>query len=161
VATDDEIIRAYDDELGPEPTPRSNRRFWLVAGAMALGGIVLIVEIFANRNIADTIGHAQHTLRQAQAGAELIRSRTGSFEEAGAEELAQDLPELAFRDEGDASFGLDVVSVSASETTWAAAVQARPGACFYLRLDVGSDPSYGSGGECSGEAALQAEDTRW
>jgi hypothetical protein len=161
VAADDEIIRAYDDELGPEPRPRSNRRFWLIAGAMALGGIVLVVEIFANRNIADTIGHAQHTLRQAQAGAELIRSRTGSYEEASAEELELDLPELVFREAGDASFGLDVVSVAASETTWAAAVQARPGACFYLRLDVGSDPRYGSGSECTGEAALEAEDTRW
>lgn len=161
MATDDDILRAYDDELGPEPAPRSNRRFWLVVGAMALGGIVLIVEIFANRNLADTIGHAQHTLRQAQAGAELIQSRTGSFERANAEELAQDLPELAFREAGDASFGLDVVSVSASETTWAAAVQARPGACFYLRLDMGSDPRYGSGSECTGEAALAAEDSRW
>lgn len=161
MAADDEIIRAYDDELGPEPTPRSNRRFWLVAGALALGGIVLIVEIFANRNLANTIGHAQHTLRQAQAGAELIRSRTGSYEEANADELAQDLPELAFREAGDGSFGLDVVSVSASETTWAAAVQARPGACFYIRMDIGSDPRYGSGSECTGEAALEAEDTRW
>jgi hypothetical protein len=161
VATDDDIIRAYDDELGPEPARSSNRRFWLVAGAMALGGIILIVEIFANRNLANTIGHAQHTLRQAQAGAELIRSRTGSYEEANAEELSQDLPELAFREAGEGSFGLDVVSVSASETTWAAAVQVRPGACFYLRLDIGSDPSYGSGGDCTGEAALEAEDTRW
>ena len=161
MATDDDIIRAYDEELGPEPAPRSNRRFWLVAGAMALGGIILIVEIFANRNLANTIGHAQHTLRQAQAGAELIRSRTGSYEEASAAELEQDLPDLAFRDATDESFGLDVVSVSASETTWAAAVQARPGACFYIRLDVGSDPRYGSGNECTGEAALEAEDTRW
>jgi hypothetical protein len=161
VAADDEIIRAYDDELGPEPRPRSNRRFWLIAGAMALGGIVLVVEIFANRNIADTIGHAQHTLRQAQSGAELIRSRTGSYEEASAEELELDLPQLVFREAEDASFGLDVVSVAASETTWAAAVQARPGACFYIRLDVGSDPRYGSGSECTGEAALEAEDTRW
>jgi hypothetical protein len=161
VAADDEIIRAYDEELGPEPTPRSNRRFWLVAGAMALGAIVLIVEIFANRHLANTIGHAQHTLRQAQAGAELIRSRTGSFEEANAEELEQDIPEIAFREAGDESFGLDVVSVSAAETTWAAAVQARPGACFYLRLEIGTDPSYGSGTECTGEAAMSASDTRW
>jgi hypothetical protein len=161
VAADDEIIRAYEDELGPEPMPRSNRRFWLVAGALALGGIVLIVEIFANRNLANTIGHAQHTLRQAQAGAELIRSRTGSYEEANADELAQDLPQLAFREAGDGSSGLDVVSVSASDTTWAAAVQARPGACFYIRMDIGSDPSYGSGSECTGEAALSASDTRW
>jgi hypothetical protein len=161
VAADDEIIRAYDDELGPEPTPPSNRRFWLVVGVIALGGIILVVEIFANRNIANTIGHAQHTLRRAQEAAEIVQIRTGSFEGATAEELEQDVPDLAFRDANDESFGLDVVSVSASETTWAAAVQARPGACFYLRLDTGSDPRYGAGTECTGEAALEAEDTRW
>ena len=71
------------------------------------------------------------------------------------------MPDLAFRDAADESFGLDVVSVSASESTWAAAVQARPGACFYLRLDEGADPRYGSGTECTGEAALSASDTRW
>ncbi|HEX5936741.1 MAG TPA: hypothetical protein VFZ75_03460 [Actinomycetota bacterium] len=161
MAADDEIIRAYDDELGPEPTPPSNRRFWLVVGVMALGGIILVVEIFANRGIADTIGHAQHTLRRAQEAAEIVQIRTGSFEEASAEELEQDVADLAFRDAADESFGLDVVSVSASDTTWAAAVQARPGACFYLRLDVGADPRYGSGTECTGEAALSAADPRW
>ena len=161
MATDDEIIRAYEDELGPEPTPPSNRRFWLVVGVMALGAIILIVEIFANRNIANTIGHAQDTLRRAQEAAQVVQSRTGSFEVATAEELENDVPDLAFRERGDESFGLDVVSVSASESTWAAAVQARPGACFYLRLDIGADPRYGSGTECTGEAALEAGDTRW
>jgi hypothetical protein len=161
MATDDEIIRAYDEELGPEPPSRSTRGFWVVAGTLALGGMFLVVQIFANRDLANTIGHAQDSLRRAQAAAELIRTRTGSFEEAGAEELEQDVPDLTFR-EGDAeSFGLDVVSVSASETTWAAAVQARPGACFYLRLGVGEEPRYGSGTDCTGEAALQAGDTRW
>lgn len=161
MATDDDIIKAYDDELGPEPMRPSNRRFWLVVGVIALGGIILIVEIFANRNIANTIGHAQDTLRRAQDAAEVILSRTGSFEDATAEELEGDVPDLAFRDATDESSGLDVVSVSASESTWAAAVQARPGACFYLRLDEGADPKYGSGTVCTGEAALEAEDTRW
>ncbi len=63
------------------------------------------------------------------------------------------------RDE--ASFGLDVVSVSSSDTVWAAAVQARPGACFYIRLGVGADPRYGAGTDCTGEAALLAADPRW
>jgi hypothetical protein len=161
VSTDDEIIRAYDDELGPEPVPPSNRRFWLVVGVMTLGAIILVVEIFANRNIANTIGHAQHTLRKAQDAAEVVESRTGSFEGASAEELEADVPDVAFREANDESSGLDVVSVFASETTWASAVQARPGACFYLRLDIGADPRYGSGTECTGEAALEAEDTRW
>jgi hypothetical protein len=126
-----------------------------------VGGVFLIVEIFANRPLATSIGHAQDTLRRAQVAAELVRSRTGSFGDADVDALGEDLPDLSFRPADEASVGLDDVSVAASETVWAAAVQARPGACFYLRLDVGADPRYGAGTECTGEAALLAADPRW
>jgi len=161
MATDDDLIRAYDNELGPEPIQRSNRGFWVVAGTLLLGGVFLLVEIFANRPLANSIAHAQDTLRRAQAAAGIVQGRTGSFEEADAEALDDDIPELSFRSADEASFGLDVVSVSASDTVWAAAVQARPGACFYIRLGVGEDPRYGAGTECTGEAALLADDPRW
>ena len=161
MATDDDLIRAYDDELGPEPGHRSNRGFWVIAGTLLVGGLFLLVEIFANRPLANSIGHAQDTLRRAQAAAEVVHGRTGSFEEADAEALGEDVPDLTFRSADEASAGLDVVSVSASETAWAAAVQARPGACFYIRLAVGSDPRYGAGTDCTGEAALLAADPRW
>ncbi len=59
------------------------------------------------------------------------------------------------------SVGLDDVSVSASDTVWAAAVQVRPGACFYIRLGAGADPRYGAGTECTGDVALLARDPRW
>jgi hypothetical protein len=161
MAADDDLIRAYDEELGPEPTPPSNRGFWIVAGTLVLGGVFLLVEIFANRPLANSIGHAQDSLRRAQAAAETVHSRTASFEEADPESLEGDVPDLRFLAGDDASFGLDVVSVSASDHVWAAAVEARPGACFYLRLGVGEDPRYGAGTECTGEAALLADDTRW
>ncbi|MGH2680639.1 MAG: hypothetical protein ACRDG8_09205 [Actinomycetota bacterium] len=161
MAADDDLIRAYDEELGPEPIPRSNRGFWVVAGTMLVGGLFLVVQIFANRPLANSIGHAQDSLRRAQAAAEVVRSRTGSFEDADPASLAEDVPDLSFRPADQASFGLDVVSVSSSDTRWAAAVQARPGACFYLRLGVGEDPRYGAGTGCTGEAALLANDTRW
>jgi hypothetical protein len=161
MAADDDLIRAYDDELGPEPLPRSNRGFWVIAGTLLLGGVFLLVEIFANRPLANSIGHAQDSLRRAQAAAEIVYSRTGSFEEADAEALSDDVPDLSFRAPSEESFGLDVVSVSASDTVWAAAVQARPGACFYLRLGVGADPRYGAGTGCTGDAALLADDPRW
>jgi hypothetical protein len=161
MATDDDVIRAYDDGLGPEPDRRPNRGFWVVAGTLLLGGLFLIVEIFANRPLANSIGHAQDSLRRAQAAAEIVHSRTGSFEEADAEALSDDLPDLSFRSANEESFGLDVVSVSASDTVWAAAVQARPGACFYIRLGVGADPRFGAGTECTGEAALLAAEPRW
>jgi hypothetical protein len=161
MAADDDLIRAYDEELGPEPVPRSNKGFWVVAGAMVLGGVFLIVEIFANRPLANSIGHAQDSLRRAQAAAEIVYSRTASFGGADLGSLEDDVPDLSFLQGDEGSFGLDVVSVSASDTAWAAAVQTRPGACFYIHLRVGEDARYGAGTECTGEAALRAEDPRW
>jgi hypothetical protein len=161
MAIDDDVIRAYEDELGPEPVPPPNRGFWVVAGTMLVGGLFLLVEIFANRPLANSIGHAQDTLRRAQAAAELVQGRTGSFEEADAVALDEDVTDLSFRSADEASVDLNDVSVAASETVWAAAVQAQPGACFYIRLGVGADPRYGAGTDCTGDAALLAVDPRW
>jgi len=161
MAIDDDVISSYEAELGPEPMPRSNRGFWIVAGTLLVGGVFLIVEIFANRPLANSIGHAQNTLRRAQAAAEIVYGRTGSFEGADAEALEASVADLSFRSGAEASVGLDDVSVSASETVWAAAVQARPGACFYIRLGVGADARYGAGAECTGEVAMLADDPRW
>jgi hypothetical protein len=161
VATEDEILRAYEAELGPEPPAGSNRGFWLVVGALFVAAAFLVVEILAHRPLADTIGHAQTTLRRAEAAAETIRSETGGFGEADASGLSQTLPNLRFLGAREPSVGLDDVSVAASDRVWAGAVQARPGACFYLRLEIGADPRYGSGEECTGEAALLAAEPRW
>jgi hypothetical protein len=161
MAIDDEVIRAYEEEFGPEPAPRSNRGFWIVAGTLLVSGVFLIVEIFANRPLANTIGHAQSTLRRAEAAAKALYDRTGSFQEADAGALGEDVTGLSFRSGDRSSVGLDDVSVSASDTVWAAAVQVRSGACFYIRLGAGADPRYGAGTECTGEVALLARDPRW
>jgi hypothetical protein len=161
MAIDDEVIRAYEEEFGPERAPRSNRGFWIVAGTLLVSGVFLIVEIFANRPLANTIGHAQSTLRRAEAAAKAVYDRTGSFQEADAGALGEDVTGLSFRSGAGSSVGLDDVSVSASDTVWAAAVQVRPGACFYIRLGAGADPRYGAGTECTGEVALLARDPRW
>jgi hypothetical protein len=161
MATEDEILRAYEAEFGPQPPAHRNRGFWLVIGVLLAAGAFLVVEILAHRPLANTIGHAQATLRLAQGAAEAVRSETGGFAEADAAGLATAAPSLRFRDPGEPSGGLDEVSVAASGRIWAAAVQARPGACFYLRLEVGADPRYGSGTECTGEAALRAAEPRW
>lgn len=161
MAIDDEVIRAYEEEFGPEPAPRSNRGFWIVAGTLLVSGVFLIVEIFANRPLANTIGHAQSTLRRAEAAAKAVYDRTGSFQEADAGALGEDVTGLSFRSGDGSSVGLDDVSVSASDTVWAAAVQVRPGACFYIRLGAGADPRYGAGTECTGDVALLARDPRW
>ena len=161
MAIDDEVIRAYEEEFGPEPAPRSNRGFWIVAGTLLVSGVFLIVEIFANRPLANTIGHAQSTLRRAEAAAKAVYDRTGSFQEADAGALGEDVTDLSFRSGDGSSVGLDDVSVYAFDTVWAAAVQLRPGACFYIRLDAGADPRYGAGTECTGDVALLARDPRW
>ena len=161
MSIDDDVIREYEEEFGSERSPRSNRGFWIIAGTLLVSGVFLIVAIFANRPLAASIGHAQSTLRKAQAAAELAKDRTGSFQDADAKGLAEEDSSLTFRSGEEASVGLDDVSVSASDTVWAAAVQVRPGACFYIRLEVGEDIRYGAGTECTGEIALLARDPRW
>lgn len=156
-----------DEQLGTDPggdasTPRRNRGFWLVAATMAVASIVVLVAIFANAGLKDTIAHAQYTLRTAQAQAERVAVETGSFDEADAGGLAARLPELAFVGPDEPSSELDEVSVTAGESSWAAAVRARPGACFFLRIGVDGDVTYGSGTDCTGrEAARSALDDAW
>jgi hypothetical protein len=160
MATDDDVLRAYEQELRAAP-PRSNRGFWIVAGAMLVAVAFLLVQIFANRPLANAIANAQAALRRAQAAAEIELAREGDFLGADADGLSEDLPGLSFRPADEPSAGPNDVSVFASSGEWAAAVQARAGACFYLRLVRGDDPRYGAGTECSGEAALGANEPRW
>jgi hypothetical protein len=45
---------------------------------------------------------------------------------------------------------------------WAAAVQARPQACFFIKQVIGEDTAYGvATGECTGRAALSASSDQW
>jgi hypothetical protein len=148
--------RADEDVVLDEVASPRNRGFWLIAGTMALASIVVIGAIFANIGVKDTIAHAQHSLLTVQAAAELERTQTGSFRGADAAGVASAVPDLTIVGDGAASGGLDEVSVYADETVWAAAVEARPGACFYLRLDGTGDPTYGSGTVCTGRQAERA-----
>jgi hypothetical protein len=161
VSTDEEILRAYEAEFAPEPPPRSNRGFWVILAATVAAAVFLIVEILAHQPLNNAIGSAQESLRRSQAVAEAIRSETGAFVGADAEAMMGTLPAMTFRDGSEPSAGIRDVSVSASRDVWAAAVAARPEACFYLRLEIGEDPRYGAGSECTGLAALGAEEPRW
>ena len=53
------------------------------------------------------------------------------------------------------------MSVATANGDWGAAVQARPGACFYLHLTGEGATYYGVGTSCTGQDALQATDPRW
>jgi hypothetical protein len=167
---DDEIIEDYERELDegmPVPVVRrgSNRGFWIVLGAIVAASAIIVVEIFANRHIADTVGRAQHDLRVGEAQARSVLDATGGFTDADAVAL-----EAARLDDGaldvvgpdEVSSGLGEISVYADATTWAAAVSVRPRACFYLKLVVGrDDPLYGVGTECTARQALDSRDPRW
>jgi hypothetical protein len=163
VPEDEEILNAYEEELADVrlPVKRSNRGFWIVATTIGLACVLLVGEIFANKPIGDAIGHAEHTLRTAQADAERIQAQTGSFADADVAGLSATGSGLTYRPADEPSTGLDDVSVIVSASEWAAAVQARPGACFYIRLVAGEDPRYGSDTVCTARAALDASDTRW
>jgi len=148
---------------GPDAARRSNRGFWLVAGAIGAACVFLVVEIVVNRPIKDSIGHAEATLRDAQATVETVRSGSASGSVASADAAAMSAadPAHTYRDGASVSTGLDDVSVATGEGAWAAAVQARPGACFYLRLTDAGDVFYGVGTVCTGETALGASDPEW
>jgi hypothetical protein len=170
VPDDDDILQAYeyefDEGVNPEgPVARSNRGFWLVTGSLLLACVLLLLEIFANRSIGDDIGTAQHDLRVAQAGAERVFTETGSYEGADANGLTQgryDGGELIYVEGDKAASRVRSVSVTASASVWAAAVEVRPGTCFYLRLNAGAtDPLYGVGTECTGTQALSSKDGQW
>jgi hypothetical protein len=150
-----------DDDLADAVAPgRRNRGFWMVAGTMALASIVVVVAIVSNLGVKNTIAHAQHSLLLVQSAAQSIRTETGGFGSADASGLA--VAELDLVGPDTASTDLDQVSVFADASTWAAAVEARPGACFYLRIGPSGDPTYGSGTVCTGrEAERSALDTDW
>ena len=167
---DDEILRAHEAEFDGdvshwEPIARSSRGFWLVTGSLIMACLLLLVGIFLNRSIGDDIGTAQHDLRVAQAGAQRVYSETGSFQGADATGLTQgryDGGELSYVEGDAAASKVSSVSVTATASVWAAAVQIRPGACFYLRLNAGAtDPLYGVGTDCTGEQALASKDGQW
>jgi hypothetical protein len=160
--TDDEVIASFEREFADRPsTQRRGRGFWVVTGTLILATVVVVVEIFANRPMADTIGHAESSLRDAQAAAERVRREEGTYAGADARGLNGVEQDLRFLEPDEPSAGLDDVSVIASAGGWAAAVQARPGACFYLRLDADGTEHFGVGTGCTARDALQANESQW
>ena len=159
----DDDIALHDEATADVPVPARQRKggFWLVLGALLLGCVFILVEIFANFGVKDTIAHAEHSLRTAQAAAERVREADGSYAGADHTRLTVVEPTLLWVPGTAASGGLDQVSVASDGSSWGAAVQARPGACFYLHLTPSGDVFYGVGTDCTGREALQATDPRW
>ena len=163
---DDDILEAYEQELDDpashEPMRRSNRGFWMVAITIALGGVILMVEIFANRPMVNAISRTEHDLNIARRNANRIFADGGSFASADAASLATI---DAGRTYVGADQGADVpgtVSVYASGDTWAAASRTVQGTCFYVKQVAGQDTLYlVADGDCTGREALKATETQW
>ena len=152
------------DELTDDgaPAPRGRgRSAWIVFAALGFACVFVVVEIFANLGIKDSIGHAEQTLTVAQAAAGRAFTADGSFNGADHTRMAAVEPSLQWIAAGDQATGLNEVSVATQDGDWGAAVEARPGACFYLHLTSEGGTFYGVGTSCTGQEALQATDPRW
>ena len=152
------------DELTDDgaPMPRGRgRSSWIVFAALGFACVFVVVEIFANLGIKDSIGHAEQTLTVAQAAAGRVVAADGSYRDADHTRLEAVEPSLQWIAGGDQATGIDEVSVATANGDWGAAVEARPGACFYLHLTGDGATFYGVGISCTGQQALQATDPRW
>jgi hypothetical protein len=159
---DDDALTGADDLDGEDRHPRSNRGFWIVATALGLVCVLMVIAIFANRPLKDAIGHTESDLNGALDRAQRVQGSSGTFTGADAATLARGDDERTYVGPDEPSAGPGSVSVYASAEVWAAAVQARPGACFFIKQAIGADTAYGvADGDCTGRAALAASDDRW
>lgn len=163
---DDDILEAYEAEFDgttSEPLPRHvNRGFWMVAGTMALGAVVLLVEIFANRPMVNAISRTENDLKAALRTAEGIYADSGTFTGADAHALGEADEVRTYVDADRSATTPGIVSVYASGDTWAAASPTAQGTCFYLKQVAGEDTLYlVADGGCTGTEALGATETQW
>ena len=163
---DDDILESYERELDGvpfQPLPRrSNRGFWMVAGTIGLGAVILMVEIFANRPMVNSISRTENDLKVSLRTAERIYSDGGSFTPADAVALSAAVDGRTFVDADRSASTPGTVSVYASGTTWAAASPTAQGTCFYLKQVAGQDTRYlVADGDCTGTEALGADQSQW
>jgi len=139
----------------PSTAEASNRGFWLVVGPLAAVSTLLVALIFLNRPDAERASEftARDNLRTALDAAEAVRQEEGTFAAATALRLREVESDLLFIDPDQASNNSEVISVFASGSVWAAAARAETGACFWVRARPDRSTAFGTGTDCSGEAA--------
>src|SRR3954452_13446616 len=111
------------DELadgGATLPPRRGRSSWIVFAAMGFPSLFVVVEIFANLGIKDSIGHAEQTLTVAQAAAARVAAADGSYRDADHIRLEAAEPSLQWIAGGDQATGIDQVSVATANGDWGA-----------------------------------------
>src|SRR4029079_605538 len=134
----------------------------MVAGTMALGAVVLLVEIFANRPMVNAISRTENDLKAALRTAERIYADGGTFTAADADALARADEVRTYVDGNRSATSPGIVSVYASGNTWAASSPTAQGTCFSVKQVAGEDTRYlVAYGDCTGSEALGATDTQW
>ena len=130
----------------------------MVATTIALGAIVLMVEIFANRPMVNAISRTENDLKIALRSAERIYADGGSFTPADAEALGAVDADRTYVAADEPADQPGDVSVYASGDTWAASSPTASGTCFSIKQVAGQDTAYlVSDGDCTGTEALRAD----
>jgi hypothetical protein len=118
-----------------------------------LPGSIEVRQIPGAAGPAVTDADARASLRLATAAVRIAVSPGESFLEAGPGPLTALQPGYTFVD-GPSTIPR-VVSVAATERTWAAAVRAPSGTCYWIRIGADGPPVAGTTGTCTGAAALR------
>ena len=130
-----------------------------IIGTMSGGGSAESAATGPESLVIDAAARAD-----ARSAFELARSRASgraTLLDAGPGQLGALSSSLVFVD-GPAA-GPGVVSVASTPQVWGAAVRGPSGTCYLLRFGTGEGLTYGSGtgGECTGDAALGVQDASW
>ena len=147
----------------------SNRGFWMVMIPLIVAGVVLFVLVIVFRPVARTgaVAYAQANLRKAADAAETVAQADGSLADATRARLSDEgsVEDLLLIDPDQSSNDPEVVSVLATQAAWTGSVRAETGECFWIRLQPGSGSGFGkvfgTGTDCSAEAASDAEPSAW
>lgn len=147
----------------------SNRGFWKVMIPLAVTGVLLFVLVIAFRPVARTgaVAYAQANLRKTAETAETVARTDGSLADATRQRLSDEgaVEDLLLIDPDTSSNDPEVVSVLATEAAWTGSVRAETGECFWIRLQPGSGSGFGkvfgTGTDCSADAASDARPSAW
>jgi prepilin-type N-terminal cleavage/methylation domain-containing protein len=106
---------------------------------------------------------AQASLRNALVAAKSIYTDTQSYATAEGAGLTAVEPALTYKAKGTASTGQNDVSADGTTNAgqWAGAALSASGTCFWIKDNIASGTTYGTGATCTGTAALGAAGTSW
>jgi hypothetical protein len=102
---------------------------------------------------------AKANARIAESAASAAYQASNGYATVGPDQLSLLDPTLTYTT--GPSTSVTVVSVASSSATWAAAVLAPSGTCYWVKLGAMALPTYGTGTTCTGAAAMAASHHSW